>query len=40
MEGKGKRTYKTKKVNIIKLDTFYKKVNKEIKEKDGKRNIR
>lgn len=31
-----KRTYRVKKVNIIKLDAFYKKVNK---DKNGKRNI-
>lgn len=37
---KKKRTYKTKKVNIIKLDAFYNKVSKDIKEKDGKRDIR
>lgn len=35
-----KRTYKTKRVNIIKLDAFYNKVSKDIKEKDGKRDIR
>lgn len=36
-----KRKYKTKKKNIINLDKFYNKFNKEIKDKDnGKRNIR
>jgi len=37
MMGRGK--YKIKKKNIVKLETFYNKVNKEIKEKDGKRDI-
>ena len=36
-----KRKYKTKKKNIINLDKFYNKFNKEIKDKNnGKRNIR
>ena len=36
-----KRKYKTKKKNIVNLDKFYNKFNKEIKDKDnGKRNIR
>ena len=34
-----KRKYKTKKKNIVNLDKFYNKFNKEIKDKDGKRNI-
>ena len=34
-----KKTYKTKTVNIIKLNSFYNEFNKEKKEKDGKRNI-
>ena len=36
-----RRKYKTKKKNIVNLDKFYNKFNKEIKDKDnGKRNIR
>jgi len=35
-----KKTYKTKTVNIIKLNSFYKEFNKDKKKKDGKRNIR
>ena len=38
-----KKTYKTKKVNIMKLSAFYDKIKKEDKDKktkDGKRNIR
>ena len=35
-----KRKYKTKKKNIVNLDKFYNKFNKEIKDKDGKRDIR
>jgi len=35
-----KKTYKTKRVNIIKLNSFYNEFNKDKKEKDGKRNIR
>ena len=31
--------YKTKIKNIIKLEAFYNKVNKQTKDKDGKRNI-
>ena len=38
MESK-KKTYKTKTVNIIKLNSFYNEFNKDKKEKDGKRNI-
>ena len=35
-----KRKYKTKRKNIINLDKFYNKFNKQIKDKDnGKRNI-
>ncbi len=35
-----KRKYKTKKKNIVNLDKFYNKFNKQIKDKDnGKRNI-
>ena len=30
-----KRKYKTKKKNIVNLDKFYNKFNKEIKDKDG-----
>jgi hypothetical protein len=33
-----KKTYKTKTVNIIKLNSFYKEFNKD-KKKNGKRNI-
>ena len=37
---KMKRKYKTKKKNIVNLDKFYNKFNKEIKDKNnGKRNI-
>ena len=36
-----KKTYKTKTVNIIKLNTFYNSFSKDIKkEKNGKRDIR
>lgn len=35
-----KKKYKTKKKNIVNLDKFYNKFNKEIKDKDGKRDIR
>jgi hypothetical protein len=35
-----KKTYKTKTVNIIKLNSFYNEFNKDKKKKDGKRNIR
>ncbi len=36
-----KKKYKTKKKNIVNLDKFYNKFNKQIKDKDnGKRNIR
>ena len=39
MESK-KKTYKTKTVNIIKLNNFYNSFSKEIKKKkNGKRNI-
>jgi hypothetical protein len=31
--------YKTKVKNIIKLEAFYNKINKQTKDKDGKRNI-
>jgi hypothetical protein len=31
--------YKTKVKNIIKLEAFYNKINKQINNKDGKRNI-
>jgi len=34
-----KAKYKTKLKNIIKLEAFYNKINKQTKEKDGKRNI-
>ena len=34
-----RKKYKTKKKNIIKLDAFYEKFNKEINNKDGKRNL-
>jgi len=30
-----KKKYKTKKKNIVNLDKFYNKFNKEIKDKDG-----
>ena len=39
MESK-KKTYKTKTVNIIKLNSFYNEFNKEKKKNNGKRNIR
>ena len=35
-----KKKYKTKKKNIVNLDKFYNKFNKETKDKDGKRDIR
>ena len=34
-----KAKYKTKIKNIIKLEAFYNKINKQTKDKDGKRNI-
>ena len=39
MESK-KKTYKTKTVNIIKLNSFYNEFNKDKKRNNGKRNIR
>jgi len=35
-----KKTYKTKTVNIIKLNSFYNEFNKDKKIKNGKRDIR
>ena len=34
-----KKKYKTKQKNIVKLNAFYNKINKQIKDKDVKRNI-
>ncbi len=34
-----KAKYKTKVKNIIKLEAFYNKINKQTIKKDGKRNI-
>ena len=34
-----KAKYKTKIKNIIKLEAFYNKINKQTQNKDGKRNI-
>jgi len=31
--------YKTKLKNVIKLEAFYKKINKQTIKKDGKRNL-
>ena len=39
MESK-KKTYNTKTVNIIKLNSFYNEFNKDKKRNNGKRNIR
>jgi len=39
MESK-KKTYKTKTVNIIKLNSFYNEFNKDKKRNNGKRDIR
>lgn len=35
-----KKTYRTKTVNIIKLNSFYNEFNKDKKNKNGKRDIR